>query len=170
MYPCNLRGGPGSAAGGLWPCINQPDTIFIMKRILVAHDGFEHSDSALRKAIELAEDMRACLLVITVVSDIEYEEADEPVRPQVLQDKLAEAREAMRRVGESLSRQNLECRTMVRHGEPADKIIEYSGRIKADMVVVGSRSRSAAAKFLLGSVSSKVLADSRCPVLVVKAD
>lgn len=141
-----------------------------MKRILVAHDGSEHSDNALKKAIELAEDMRACLLVITVVPDLVYEEADEPQRPKVLEDKLMEAREAMRRVGELLLRKNLECRTMVRHGTPAEKIIECSGRIKADMVVVGSRGQSAAAKFLLGSVSSKVVADACCPVLVVKAD
>ncbi len=51
---------------------------------------------------------------------------------------------------------------------PAEKILETAQKMKVDLLVVGSHGRHGAKKFLLGSISSKVVEHANCPVLVVK--
>jgi nucleotide-binding universal stress UspA family protein len=46
--------------------------------------------------------------------------------------------------------------------------LETAQKMKVDLLVVGSHGRHGARKFLLGSVSSKVVDYATCPVLVVK--
>jgi len=51
------------------------------------------------------------------------------------------------------------------HGRPADELVEAAAR--ASVIVVGSHSGSAVARFLLGSVSHELLLRATIPVLVV---
>lgn len=51
------------------------------------------------------------------------------------------------------------------HGRPTDELVEAAAR--SSMLVVGSHSGSAVARFLLGSVSHELLLRARIPVLVV---
>lgn len=52
--------------------------------------------------------------------------------------------------------------------EPSDAVLDASDRDCVDLVVIGSRKRSAVSKFLLGSTTQRVLLDAAAPVLVVK--
>lgn len=54
-------------------------------------------------------------------------------------------------------------------GEPADEIIKAAKEAEAGLVVIGIRRRSRVGKLLLGSTAQRVLLDSPCPVLAVKA-
>ena len=58
--------------------------------------------------------------------------------------------------------------TEVKFGNAADTIISTSKEEGVDMIVVGSHGRHGAKKYLLGSVSSKVVEHAACDVLVVK--
>ncbi|QIZ38678.1 universal stress protein [Saccharopolyspora sp. ASAGF58] len=60
----------------------------------------------------------------------------------------------------------LEISSDVVPGDPADVLLQLSDG--AELVVVGSRGRSALAATLLGSVSAKVATHARCPVVVVR--
>jgi nucleotide-binding universal stress UspA family protein len=51
---------------------------------------------------------------------------------------------------------------------PADALVAYARKMKIDLLVVGTKGRSGMKKALLGSVASKVVTYSSCPVLVVK--
>jgi nucleotide-binding universal stress UspA family protein len=53
-------------------------------------------------------------------------------------------------------------------GEPADTILRFASKLKCDQIVMGRHGHGALVRMLLGSVASKVLHDSRVPVLVVK--
>jgi len=53
-------------------------------------------------------------------------------------------------------------------GDPADMILDEAKVRCADLIVVGSRGLNAAQRFLLGSVSTKVVSHAHCPVLVVR--
>jgi nucleotide-binding universal stress UspA family protein len=55
----------------------------------------------------------------------------------------------------------------VRRGDPAAEIIAFAEERRADLIVLGSRGRSALAEILLGSVVRNVLAGSDASVLVV---
>lgn len=56
----------------------------------------------------------------------------------------------------------------VRRGDPAAEIISLAEQRASDLVVLGSRGRSAIAEIVLGSVARNVLAGSDASVLVVK--
>jgi nucleotide-binding universal stress UspA family protein len=56
----------------------------------------------------------------------------------------------------------------VRSGDPAAEIIRFANDRGADLVVLGSRGRSALAEIVLGSVARNVLAGSTASVLVVR--
>lgn len=53
-------------------------------------------------------------------------------------------------------------------GHPADEIIKFAERRQRDLVVTGARGRGAIARFLLGSVSTRLVQHSHCSVLVVR--
>lgn len=56
----------------------------------------------------------------------------------------------------------------VAHGHPPQLILAKARQLRADLVVIGRRGRSAATDFLLGSVTRHVLSDAKCDVLVVQ--
>lgn len=53
-------------------------------------------------------------------------------------------------------------------GHPADEIIRFAERRQSDLIVTGARGRGAIARFLLGSVSTRLVQHSHCSVLVVR--
>ncbi len=56
----------------------------------------------------------------------------------------------------------------MRHGRPASEIVIEADRFGADLIVVGARGHSAVERLLVGSVSSEVVDQAHCPVLVVR--
>jgi nucleotide-binding universal stress UspA family protein len=139
-----------------------------MNKILVAHDGSKTSDKALKKAVELATGLDASLTVLTVVPDLYLTELSDMDRQRITAALTEEAKQAMEKIRVSLSAKPIETKTIMRQGLPAEKILETAQKMKVDLLVVGSHGRHGARKFLLGSVSSKVVDYSTCPVLVVK--
>lgn len=53
-------------------------------------------------------------------------------------------------------------------GDPADEIVRLAYLHKADLIVVGNRGLTGVNRVLKGSVSSEVVAEAPCSVLVVK--
>ncbi|NES83942.1 MAG: universal stress protein [Moorea sp. SIO2B7] len=53
-------------------------------------------------------------------------------------------------------------------GDPAEEIIRLANIYKADLIVIGTRGLKGVKRIIEGSVSSQVVADSICSVLVVK--
>lgn len=139
-----------------------------MKKILVAHDGSKLSDKALRKAVELAVNYNASLTVLSVIPELYLTELSDMDRQRIMTAMTDEAKTAMEKIRTSLTGKSIEVKTIVRQGPPAEKILETANKMKVDLLVVGSHGRHGARKFLLGSVSSKAVDYSTCPVLVVK--
>jgi nucleotide-binding universal stress UspA family protein len=59
---------------------------------------------------------------------------------------------------------------MVRNGNPVDEILHVAEEIDADLIVVGSHGTGMTKRFLLGSVSDRVLEYASCSVLIVKKE
>jgi len=51
---------------------------------------------------------------------------------------------------------------------PADSILTFAEKEGVDLIVMGSRAKTGLDRFLIGSVASKVVAHSKCSVLVVR--
>lgn len=54
--------------------------------------------------------------------------------------------------------------------DPADRVLHAAQDRDAELLVVGTRHRSAVGKFLLGSTAQRVVLGAACSVLVVKAE
>ena len=57
----------------------------------------------------------------------------------------------------------------IRGREAAEEIIDTADRVKATLIVIGLRRRTATGKLITGSQAQRVLLDAHCPVLAVKA-
>lgn len=63
-----------------------------------------------------------------------------------------------------------EVRAMVRGGEPAEDLIDVAEEVDASFIVIGLRRRTPIGKLILGSNAQRILLESSCPVVAVKAD
>jgi nucleotide-binding universal stress UspA family protein len=75
--------------------------------------------------------------------------------------ELAEARTA-------LAEKGIEATVVERKGEAVSMIIDEAEKEGADVIVMGTRGVNAAERWLLGSVSSRVVQHAPCNVLVVR--
>lgn len=139
-----------------------------MQKILVAHDSSKSSDKALKKAVELSVNFNASLTVLAVIPELYLTELSDVDRNRILDALSKETTETMEKIRKSLSGKSIEVKTLIRQGDPAEKILETAQKMKVDLIVTGSHGRHGTKKFLLGSVSSKIVDYSKCPVLVVK--
>ncbi len=140
-----------------------------MKKILVAHDGSKASDKALRKAIDIAIKFQSSLSVLGVVPELYLTELSDAERQRITDSLERETKAQMDAIRTKVAgKTNLEIKTIVRQGPVQDIIIETARKMKIDLLVVGSHGRHGARKFLLGSVSARVVDHSPCAVLVVK--
>jgi len=138
-----------------------------MRKILIAHDGSKPSEAALKKAFEIAEKFGSSVTVISVVPELYLTELMEVDRIRILKTLTEEAKKIMGRIRtKTIGLKPV--KTIVKQGDPATEVLEAAKKMKADLIVTGSHGRHGAQKFLLGSVSSKIVDNSPCAVLVVK--
>lgn len=135
------------------------------ERIAVGYDGSPESMLALDQAAALARLSGATLRVLTAVNDVtaiapsldpnSFEELTTAVRDN--------ARERLVAVGGRHPGITIE--TAVLEGEAAPELARESA--EDDVLFVGSHASGAFRRVLLGSVASKLLRASRCPLVVV---
>jgi nucleotide-binding universal stress UspA family protein len=140
-----------------------------MKKILIAADGSPTGRAALEAGVELAADEGACVVVVHVVSILEFAErgnGDAPPRPQrlprveedaVLQAALATAAE-----------HGVDARAELLVGYPPTQIARLAEEIDADLIVAGSRGLGPLKRVLRGSTSHELLGHAGRPVLLVR--
>jgi nucleotide-binding universal stress UspA family protein len=140
----------------------------ISMRILVAHDGSEHADKALSKAADMAAMTKSSIIVLSVIPDLCMMEISDDDCKNMYSIMTEESEKRLAAVKNNLSKKGVEMEAAVLFGNAADIIISTCADKKVDLVVVGSHGRHGAKKFLLGSVSSRVVDHADCDVLVVK--
>ena len=139
-------------------------------KIVVAYDGSEHSKRALMRAAAIAKQDSASLMVVNAVDTTMITLA--PMSPPI----PAEVFEDIIKSGEDLESQALNLVKPVvsgatgvsEEGNAAEIILKQAAENGADLIVIGRRGISEVKRFLIGGVSSAVVAHSHCDVLVVK--
>jgi nucleotide-binding universal stress UspA family protein len=133
--------------------------------ILHPIDGSEASMAATDHAIELAAATDATLRVLYVV-DVSALAADD--YGTVLLDSLERSgRDAVDEVAARAEAAGVEAESVIETGVPFREILEETETSGADLVVMGTHGRTGLDRFLLGSVSARVVRTSPTPVLVV---
>ena len=145
----------------------------MFKRNVVGTDGSDTAAEAVGQAIGLAKAMGASLEVVS---------AYEPVPQDRLRGEQAEVpgdiahavgpREDVTVVldGAAGPAQNegVEVQTHPREGDPADAILDVAEETGADLIVVGNKGMTGAARFLLGSVPNKISHHAPCSVFIIR--
>jgi nucleotide-binding universal stress UspA family protein len=146
-----------------------------MKRIVAAVDRSEASLRAVDLAADLASKYDAELVLLTVGHEIagsdpgfeayaRLEHVEEPM-PSVIVDSIRDELVTVRERAAAKGAQRISIEVVV--GEPAAQILAAANVGQVDIIVLGSRGHGRLAGLLLGSVTQKVVALARCPVLVV---
>ena len=86
--------------------------------------------------------------------------------------KYPELKEAGRRLVEQSAQKLIQAgftaEAVCQLGKPAEEIMKVASKHRADLIVMGAKGLGAIARFLLGSVSTRVVQHSSCSVLVVR--
>ena len=139
------------------------------KKILVATDGSKSAEKAALHAINLASHCNAEIIGIYVVDVSAFINLPETVVWDNVREMLhEEGKKALDFVKREAEGKNIKVKTIIKEGSPSRAIVEASKEENADLIVVGTAGRTGLDRFLLGSISEKVLRTSEKPVLVVK--
>jgi nucleotide-binding universal stress UspA family protein len=139
-----------------------------MKRILVPVDGSPGATRAAAFASKLAKDSGADIHLVHVY--------DAPTAVQLgLRaldgGELDEARSAIGRGSFANARTVIDgtiAEELVLLGHPVEEICGHAQKLRADLIVMGTRGMSPFKSALLGSVSDGVIRHAHCPVTVVR--
>ena len=137
-----------------------------MKRILVGYDGSEHAAKAFTMAVDMAQKFGAEIEVLAV--------ARPPEPPEMVETEamLENAQEQFEQAFTALKTQadvtGVSPKLTVLVGNPADQLIHHADQTGADLIVLGHRGRSRIARWLLGSISKRVVSYAHCAVLIVR--
>lgn len=128
--------------------------------ILVPVDGSPPAKRAAALAAMLADRSEA---VVTLL----YVDVPE-TRPKARATRDREAMETFKEATKSFGRGAVEARLVTRSGEPGPTILELANELEPDLIIIGRRGVGRVRALVLGSVSEHVLANSPCPVTIVK--
>jgi nucleotide-binding universal stress UspA family protein len=135
------------------------------KRILVSTDRSEFSEGAIQAAINMTKSCNGQLYAMSV---IEINPEFMALAPQLLEDTEKEAKKHLVGIKDRLTKENVECEIILREGDFSHQfIIEEADKNEADLIVMGRRGKGSVLRFILGSVTSKVIGLTSKKVMVV---
>lgn len=143
-----------------------------LARILVPLDGSDSSFHAAKYAIKIAKMANAEIIFMHAVVNppyVEYKTAGLVILHYIEEAKRYAEMWYMNG-GDMASKEGVKfsAETILDVASPADSIVNYAERKKADLIVMGTHGRTGIKRFLLGSVASGVVAHAKCSVLVVR--
>ena len=134
------------------------------ERILLATDGSEYSQGAIREAIGFA---RICSSKLYVMSVIEVVADSETSTLQFEEAMEAEVQKHLNEVKEQALKDGVDCETFISFGDPHQNIVDEAAKRKIDLIFVGRRGTKGLKKLLMGEVAAKVIGHATCKVIVV---
>ena len=135
-----------------------------LRRITLATDGSDASAKALAFVVAKLQPDRSTgnggrvpihVSVIHVMPFSNYQE-------------LKEARKLLKQRVRKLIQAGFTAESVCLPGKPAEEIMQVAAKHRADLIVMGALGLGAIARFLIGSVSTRVVQHSSCSVLVVR--
>jgi len=138
-------------------------------KILCQIDLSETSRSAFRQAVHIAQCEGGSITLLRVhqpnaVTSIE--DLGEDLQPILERGDRAAFKEWVEEETAGLEGVKVEERFVI--AEPASAIVDVAEEEGYDLIVIGNKGRSAVNRFLLGSVSNKVVHHAPCNVLLVR--
>lgn len=153
-----------------------------LSRVLVAIDDSIPSMRATDYAISIAIKNNSQLLVLYVIDAYKYPHLSSSIilaptfGTEKYLEERSEAEKLMSKIKEKFKlktndyRKSKELKTEIIEGakSAAATIMEYAETRNTDLIIIGSRGRTGFKKLLLDSVSSSIIKNAHCPVLIIR--
>jgi len=151
-----------------------------LSQILAPTDFSRFSGFALEWAANLAEALRAELVLLHVVPEEEGKIIEEVigegaavqiprgVRENVLTERQKKFREQFNIVLPDYLKKSIKVEEILSIGVPFLEIIKTAKEKDVDLIVMGTHGRTGLSHALIGSVAEKVVHHAHCPVLTIK--
>jgi nucleotide-binding universal stress UspA family protein len=145
------------------------------QRILVPLDGDPDHEAGLEMAVELSQTCNASLHLVMVVHELSTLPGEQAASAMLLPTATSALLDIGREedelylaglMGKLLDRQII-VTGEVQRGDPAKQIVRAAKDFKADMIILGTHSKTAADAFWSGSVTPKIATQTHLPLLLV---
>ncbi|MCL4870489.1 MAG: universal stress protein [Anaerolineae bacterium] len=145
----------------------------MFKKILVPLDGSELAERSLEPALALAQQTNGEILLLSVpvlqhMFNIEPAGYGFMLPEQSVDQSRRELQQYLHGVQERCAHPNVTVRTMLAEGDEAAVIVEMAAEQEIDLIVMSTHGRTGFTRWMLGSVTEKVLREAPCPVLVIR--
>ena len=134
-------------------------------KIILAYDDSGPSQRALRTLGWLAT-AQAEVVIVSVLNGTALDAEGEPIEPDP--EEAQQAEEALTGARSVVESFGLSVRTEILVGDPKLTILQKASKEHADLIITGCRGHGFAKRLVFGSVSSFILHEAECPVMVVK--
>jgi len=138
----------------------------MIRKIVMATDTSEQAMKAFDWALDVARKYEADLVVLAVSRPPEPAEVVETAA--VLEGAKRYYEKHFTLLRERAVAAGLSPRFEIRVGHPAEQIIHFANQEQADLIVMGHRGKTFVQRWLLGSVSKRVLSYASCAVAIVR--
>lgn len=148
----------------------------LFKKIMVPLDGSKLSENALVAAVALAQKVQAelILLSVPVIKHVmvmpEYSGYATMLPEQSLEDSRHDFKEYLDHLREHRIPNQVTTRIEVAEGDEASVIVDRAFAEQVNLIVMATHGRSGLSRWMMGSVTEKVLQQAHCPVLAVRND
>lgn len=137
----------------------------MFERILVPVDGSEPSRNAADHALELAAEQGATVHALYVVEPVAVTEGG---TGQVIEAMQSTGESIVSELGDRAEAKDVTAITDVETGVAHRTILEYADENDVDLIVMGTHGRTGIGRYLLGSVTEKIVRLSDVPVLTIR--
>ncbi len=144
-------------------------------KILVAYDGSESSKKAVDFVREIAKSEDEVIILTVIPAELLSSTFTKMLLPAIDLATVAKdssfkerAEETLREVAEKLRGVVANVETLVESGDPADEILVTAKSKGCNLIVVGYKGYGKEGRFLIGSVTDKIVRHAYCSVVVVR--
>ena len=140
------------------------------QKILAPLDGSEFSECALAHVSAIATGCQVpdvtLLSIIEPVPQMTYVYASD-VLDKAAPKMQAETENYLGKIADRLKGEGLTVQTVVLNGRAADEILSYISQNPVDLIIMSTHGRAGVSRWVMGSVTDRVLRHSTVPVLTV---
>ena len=146
-----------------------------MKKMLVAYDGSEASKKAIDMVMKCSNSDDEITLLTVVPAELSESSFTKMLLPTIDLSKIVKsgsfkdkAKETLSKIVKDIDPKVGKVDIAVEDGDPADEILITAKKVQADIIVLGYKGYGKEGRFLLGSVTDKVVRHASVSVLVVR--
>ncbi len=146
-----------------------------MKKMLIAYDGSDASKKAIDVALKCCEKEDQITLLTVIPAELAESSFTKMLLPTIDLSQIVKsgtfkekAMETLTKVARELKGKVQKVEVVVESGDPADEILISAKKYNAEMIVIGYKGYGKEGRFLLGSVTDKVVRHAGVSVLVVR--